>query len=151
MKKTSYFMLTFVLLALFSFKQTPNTSVSADDFVTKNYPKAVKTASGLYYVVDKQGTGAKPAKGQTVSVHYTGKFTDGTKFDSSVDRNQPFEFPLGQGRVIKGWDEGIALMNVGSKYKLIIPYQLAYGEQGRMPTIPAKSALVFDVELLAIK
>ena len=126
-------------------------NISAEDFVKKNFPGAQKTASGLYYVVEKQGSGAKAEKGKTVSVHYTGKLTDGSKFDSSYDRNQPISFVLGQGQVIKGWDEGIALMNVGSKYKLIIPSVLGYGDQGFPPVIPAKSTLVFDTELVDVK
>lgn len=125
--------------------------MTAEEFAAKNYPKAVKTASGLYYVVVNQGTGAKPTGGNKVSVHYTGRLTDGTKFDSSVDRKQPFEFTLGQGQVIKGWDEGVALMNVGSKYKFIIPASLAYGDRGFSTVIPPNSTLVFDVELLDVK
>ncbi|HWB62521.1 MAG TPA: peptidylprolyl isomerase [Chitinophagales bacterium] len=126
-------------------------TMSADDFVKKNYPNAVKTPSGLYYVVEKEGTGPRAEPGKKVSVHYTGRLTDGSKFDSSYDRNQPITFTLGIGQVIKGWDEGIALMSVGSKYKLIIPYQLAYGENGHPPVIPAKATLVFDTELVGIQ
>lgn len=119
--------------------------------VKEKFPNAVKTASGLYYVVDKEGTGAKANKGQTVVAHYTGTFWDGQKFDSSLDRGQPFEFPLGQGRVIAGWDEGFGLFKVGSKGKLIIPYNLAYGEQGYPGAIPPKSDLIFEVEMLGVK
>lgn len=126
-------------------------TMTAEEFVKKNYPKAVKTASGLYYIVEKQGTGPKAENGKTVAVHYTGRLTDGSMFDSSYDRNQPIEFPLGQGRVIKGWDEGIAMMTVGSKYKLIIPSNLGYGDQGFPPVIPAKATLVFDTELVSVK
>jgi len=115
------------------------------------YPGAKETASGLMYVIQTEGTGATPAQGQTVSVHYTGTLVDGTKFDSSYDRQQPFEFSIGQGRVIKGWDEGIMLLKKGGKAKLIIPYQLAYGEQGHPPVIPAKATLIFDVELVDVK
>jgi peptidylprolyl isomerase len=121
------------------------------DFVTKNYPEAQSTESGLYYIVQQEGTGAKAEKHRNVSVHYTGTLTDGTVFDSSHKRNQPIVFPLGMGRVIKGWDEGIALMKVGGKAKLIIPYFLAYGEQGRPPVIPAKATLIFDVDLVDVK
>lgn len=109
------------------------------------------TASGLYYIEKTKGTGTNPVKGKTVKVHYTGTLLDGTKFDSSVDRKQPYEFVLGQGQVIKGWDEGIALMKKGGKARLIVPSSLAYGENGRMPTIPPSATLVFDVELLDIK
>lgn len=106
---------------------------------------------GLKMIMIVKGTGPKPEVGKTVSVHYTGYLTDGTKFDSSVERGEPIDFPLGQGRVIKGWDLGIAALNVGSKARLIIPYQLGYGENGYPPTIPAKANLVFDVELVGIK
>jgi len=108
------------------------------------------TASGLYYIEKAKGTGPKAAAGKKVKVHYTGTLLNGTKFDSSKDRNQPFEFELGKGEVIKGWDEGIALMNVGGKATLIIPSNLAYGEKD-MQSIPPYSALVFDVELLEVK
>ncbi len=109
------------------------------------------TATGLYYIEKTKGTGVNPVKGKTVKVHYTGMLLDGTKFDSSVDRKQPFEFVIGEGQVIKGWDEGIAMMKKGGKARLIIPSSIAYGENGRMPTIPPSATLVFDVELLEIK
>ena len=117
------------------------------------YPTAKRTASGLYYVIDQEGTGALAKSGQTVVAHYTGTlFEDGKKFDSSVDRGQPFEFPVGQHRVIDGWDEGFALLKVGTKGKLIIPYYLAYGTQGAGGgAIPPKADLVFEVEMLGVK
>lgn len=97
------------------------------------------------------GEGAEATAGQSVSVHYTGTLTDGTKFDSSLDRGQPFDFPLGGGRVIKGWDEGVAGMKVGGKRKLTIPPEKAYGERGFPPVIPPNSTLVFEIELLAVR
>ena len=105
----------------------------------------------LRYVDLKVGLGPQPKAGQTVRVHYTGWLTNGLKFDSSVDRGEPFEFVLGQGKVIKGWDQGVATMRVGGKRKLTIPSDLAYGLKGSPPEIGPNSTLVFDVELLAIK
>jgi peptidylprolyl isomerase len=104
----------------------------------------------LQYIDEVVGTGASPQPGQMVRVHYTGWLTDGSKFDSSIDRGQPFEFPLGQGRVIQGWDAGVASMQVGGKRRLIIPSDLAYGPGGRAPAIPQNATLIFDVELLEI-
>ena len=123
-----------------------------DGKVKAKYPTAKKTASGLYYVIDQEGTGATAQPGQTVVAHYTGTlFDDGKKFDSSVDRGQPFEFPIGQHRVIAGWDEGFALLKVGSKGKLIIPSKLAYGPNGAGGVIPPNADLVFEVEMLGVK
>ncbi len=114
--------------------------------------EAQKTASGLqYYVVNKSASTVKAEAGKTVKVHYSGYLADGKMFDSSVERGEPIEFQLGQGMVIPGWEEGIALMNVGDKLRLVIPYYLAYGEQGREPIIPAKADLTFDVELVDVK
>ncbi len=97
------------------------------------------------------GTGAEAQAGSTVSVHYTGWLTNGTKFDSSVDRGTPFSFPLGGGRVIKGWDQGVAGMRIGGKRKLTIPSHLAYGDRGAAGVIPPGATLVFEVELLGIR
>ena len=116
--------------------------------------QVVQTATGLGYVDLVEGTGARPKTGDTVSVHYTGWLYEngakGKKFDSSVDRGQPFEFPVGQGRVIKGWDEGVISMKVGGKRKLIIPAHLGYGDRGAGGVIPPGATLIFEVELLGI-
>ena len=97
------------------------------------------------------GAGPIPKRGDTVTVHYTGWLTDGAKFDSSVDRNDPFSFVLGQGQVIQGWDEGVATMRVGDKARLTIPPEKAYGEQGYPGAIPPRATLIFEVELLSIE
>ena len=110
----------------------------------------VTTASGLVYEELTVGAGAEAAAGQQVTVHYTGWLTNGTKFDSSKDRDDPFEFHLGQGQVIKGWDEGVAGMKIGGKRKLTIPPQLGYGARGAGNVIPPNATLVFEVELLAV-
>ncbi len=106
---------------------------------------------GLKFTDDLVGTGTEAHKGKTVSVHYTGWLTDGTKFDSSRDRNTPFSFPLGQGQVIKGWDEGVAGMKVGGKRTLTIPPELGYGARGAGGVIPPNATLKFEVELLDVK
>ena len=108
------------------------------------------TPSGLTFEDVVAGTGAAAAAGQKVTVHYTGWLTDGTKFDSSKDRNDPFVFPLGAGRVIKGWDEGVQGMKVGGKRKLTIPPALGYGARGAGGVIPPNATLVFEVELLGV-
>jgi FKBP-type peptidyl-prolyl cis-trans isomerase len=110
----------------------------------------MKTQSGLEYIEVEAGMGAQAEAGKTVSVHYTGKFQDGKVFDSSVSRGEPITFQLGRGNVIKGWDEGIALMKVGGKAQLIIPPALAYGERGAGGVIPPNATLVFDVELVSV-
>ena len=110
------------------------------------------TASGLQYQVIASGSGASASAGDTAVVHYTGWLEDGTKFDSSVDRGQPFEFQVGIGNVIQGWDEAVTLMQVGDKWKLTIPADLAYGERSvGGGLIPPNSTLIFDVELLDLK
>lgn len=112
---------------------------------------AVTTASGLKYEELATGTGSVASDGQMVSVQYTGWLEDGTKFDSSRDRNVPFEFKLGAGQVIKGWDEGVAGMKVGGRRKLYIPPQLGYGDRGVQGVIPPRATLIFEVELLDAK
>ncbi|MEL6468465.1 MAG: FKBP-type peptidyl-prolyl cis-trans isomerase [Cyanobacteria bacterium J06623_4] len=110
----------------------------------------VTTDSGLQYVVIEEGDGASPQAGQRVFVHYVGTLEDGTKFDSSRDRGRPFDFTIGRGQVIKGWDEGVGLMKVGDRRKLIIPPELGYGARGAGGVIPPNATLIFDVELLRI-
>ena len=111
----------------------------------------VTTATGLKYVDITEGTGPSPQTGQNISVNYTGMLENGTKFDSSFDHGKPYEFRIGTGRVIKGWDEGILTMKVGGKRRLIIPANLGYGARGNPPNIPTNATLLFDVELLGIK
>lgn len=113
-------------------------------------PKTITTPSGLKYTVLKAGKGNPPKKGQVVLVHYTGTLTNGKKFDSSRDRGQPFSFTVGEGQVIKGWDEALSTMKVGERRKLMIPPQLGYGAVGAGADIPPNAPLIFDVELLKI-
>ncbi|NCT17211.1 MAG: peptidylprolyl isomerase [Flavobacteriaceae bacterium CG2_30_34_30] len=110
-----------------------------------------KTPSGLRYKITQKGSGKSPMKGDIVSVHYEGMFTDGGVFDSSIKRGNPIDFPIGKGNVIEGWDEGIMLLGVGDKARFVIPSDLAYGEQGAGGVIPPNATLVFDVELVKIK
>jgi peptidylprolyl isomerase len=112
--------------------------------------ETVTTPSGLKFVDEKVGDGAAPQKGKRVTVHYTGTLTDGSKFDSSRDRGQPFKFVIGVGQVIAGWDEGVMSMKIGGKRKLIIPANLGYGARGAGGVIPPNAELRFDVELLGV-
>lgn len=125
--------------------------VKLQSYLKQNNIKVAPTASGLYYIETQKGTGPQATPGKKVSVHYTGKFIDGTEFDSSRSRGEPFSFVLGQGQVIPGWDEGISLMRKGGKAQLIIPSKIGYGEGGQPPRIPASATLVFDVELVDVK
>lgn len=110
-----------------------------------------KTPSGLYYKLIQKGEGKKAENGKTVSVHYTGQLEDGKVFDSSYTRNKPIEFPLGEGNVIEGWDEGISLLRTGDKARFVIPPHLGYGSQGAGGVIPANAVLIFDVELINVR
>lgn len=134
-----------ILLLLSIFMVVPSGSAA---------PSETKTPSGLRYVDEKVGTGAEAKAGNKVSVHYTGWLDQsgnkGTKFDSSVDRGTPFNFPLGAGMVIKGWDEGVQGMKVGGKRTLLIPSELGYGARGAGGAIPPNASLIFDVELLSV-
>ena len=131
-------------------------SMAFDDSASaQSAPQPVTTSSGLQVIDTKVGTGASPRTNQTAVVHYTGWLYEngvkGKKFDSSVDRNEPFEFPVGAGRVIRGWDEGVASMKIGGKRTLIVPPQLGYGARGAGGAIPPNATLIFDVELLGVK
>lgn len=129
--------------------------ITASPALAQTAAKAVTTPSGLQVIDTVAGTGASPKTGEICVMHYTGWLYEngkkGKKFDSSVDRGQPFEFPIGVGRVIKGWDEGVATMKVGGKRTLIIPANLGYGARGAGGVIPPNATLIFDVELISIK
>jgi peptidylprolyl isomerase len=129
---------------------TPTIETEKNTLIAKNMSDIITTASGLQYQIITPGEGASPSTGQTVTVHYTGTLEDGTKFDSSRDRNSPFSFKIGVGQVIKGWDEGVGTMKLGERRKLIIPSELGYGSRGAGGVIPPYSTLIFDVELLGI-
>jgi peptidylprolyl isomerase len=145
-------LLTVLVVALSGFSTLLTASEGA---LAQSKGKTMTTASGLQIIDTKEGTGASPKSGQTCVMHYTGWLYEngqkGKKFDSSVDRNEPFEFPIGQRRVIAGWDEGVATMKVGGKRTLIIPPALGYGARGAGGVIPPNATLMFDVELLGVK
>jgi peptidylprolyl isomerase len=146
---------TIVRTAFAGLAAAVSTSVAGETAAAQIAGKPMTTASGLQIIDSKAGTGASPKTGQTCVMHYTGWLYEngqkGKKFDSSVDRNEPFEFPIGQGHVIKGWDEGVATMKVGGKRTLIIPPALGYGARGAGGVIPPNATLMFDVELLGVK
>ncbi len=121
-----------------------------DSLIKYAYPAALKTGSGLYYIVEKEGTGAQAVLGKNVKVHYSGKLANGMEFDNSYSKNAPLAFQVGAPNIIQGWNEGIALMKTGAKYKLIIPYYLGFGEQGYPGIIPPYATLVFDTELMEV-
>ena len=150
MKVLKIFLLTALLSLTFCSKDKQGQAIKEGTPIAIP-SNVVTTNSGLKYLDLVKGDGPVPQPGQTVVVHYTGWLMNGKKFDSSLDRNKPFRFALGQGQVIPGWDEGLSTMHVGGKRRLFIPYQLAYGERGYPPVIPPKAMLVFDVELLSIE
>ncbi len=130
------------------FAQAPAETKTSEPVADEN--GVYTTESGLKYEKLESGDGAQPQTGQTVMVHYTGMLEDGTVFDSSRERNRPFSFRIGVGQVIRGWDEGVGMMQVGDRWKLIIPPELGYGERGAGGVIPPNATLIFDVELLRI-
>jgi peptidylprolyl isomerase len=122
-----------------------------EKYIADNNLKTITTPSGLIYVIDEQGTGAKVENGKTAYIHYVGTLLNGSKFDSSRDRGAPFSFVVGTGRVIRGWDEGLPFFNVGGKGKLIIPPSLGYGARAMGPSLPGNSVLIFDIEVMDVK
>ena len=146
----SNFILAFSALATFAIAPVIS-PVAAEDADPKDGSKIQRLESGLVMEDIKVGDGKEAKKGTKIVVHYTGWLADGIKFDSSVDRGAPFEFALGAGMVIKGWEEGFAGMKVGGKRRLLIPAELAYGEKGAGEVIPPNSSLIFEVELLEVK
>lgn len=146
MTKFLLFALLLCVPTLMMSQDKPNTATP-----TKVEGNGIRTVSGLRYWDITVGTGTEAKSGKTVKVHYTGWLENGKKFDSSVDRGRPFEFKLGEGMVIKGWDEGVKGMKVGGKRQLLIPPDLGYGQRGAGGVIPPDATLIFDVELLGVK
>lgn len=130
---------------------TSSSSITGNISTNPSTPMNASDITELSFEITRPGDGPEAKLGDTVSVHYTGTFLDGNKFDSSLDRNIPFDFMLGQGQVIDGWDQGVQGMKVGEVRKLVVPYQMAYGEDGYPPVIPARTPLLFEVELLDIQ
>lgn len=135
----------------YSAKQSSAVYKAFEEYVKQVYPNATKTPSGLYFVKHNNTDGIMPQPGNIVKVHYKGTFTNNKVFDESYSRAKPIEFPLGRQEVIAGWDEGLALLHKGEKATLIVPYYLAYGDEGRPPVIGQKEHLIFEVELLDVK
>ena len=140
-----------VLLMLISVLTFTAPSVAEEKAGGKAGGQTITTPSGLQYIDLVEGTGRQAELGDTATVHYTGWLADGTKFDSSVDRKEPFSFRVGAGQVIKGWDEGVSSMKIGGKRKLIVPPDLGYGARGAGGVIPPNATLTFDVELLGLR
>jgi len=138
-------------ISIFTLSVLLSTLGGGDIMAAGENAKEISTPSGLKYVDQVVGTGDVAVAGKNVNVHYTGWLENGKKFDSSVDRGEPFSFPLGAGRVIKGWDEGVQGMKVGGKRKLTIPSELGYGPRGAGGVIPPNATLIFDVELLGVR
>ena len=142
-----------LLLSSVGFSAGPRASFSAEDeeIIEKNWPGYQETPSGLRYLIEREGTGESPLRGMKISVVYTGFLIDGTKFSENSDREKPFEFRLGSGEVIQGWEEVFTDMRKGEKRILIIPYALAYGLRGRGESVPRRSTLVFYIEIIDVE
>jgi FKBP-type peptidyl-prolyl cis-trans isomerase len=142
-----------LVLSSTGFSAGPRASFSAEDeeIIEKNWPGYLETPSGLRYLIEREGTGEKPLRGMKISVVYTGFLIDGTKFSENNDRENPFEFRLGSGEVIQGWEEVFPDMRKGEKRVLIVPYALAYGLRGRGDSVPRRSTLIFLVEIIDIE
>lgn len=124
---------------------------AASEYAKDSLPEATETPSGLFYYIDREGEGDTVKPGKTVTVHYVGKLVSGKKFDASYDRGQPISFPIGAGRVIPGWDEGLTYFREGGKGTLVVPYTLGYGERGYPPVIPPLATLIFEIEVLKVE